>query len=272
MPTLAQSSPCKSSPSHQLDSAAALGFLEVETQRIAQLAVTADPAAPVPGCPDWTVADVVLHVGRLHRLAADLVERLAQEPIDPRTFNAHEPTRTEEYGEWFSAGGAHLLQVLRDADPEAPMYSWAGTPRVGFWTRRILHETTVHRLDVERAANRVEPVDRTVAVDAVDEFLENLPFVGQFKPALRDLHGDGETIHLHATDLEGSGPAGEWLITLEPHGFRWSHAHVKGAAAVRGTVTDLMLFVYGRKRADDPALQRFGDSSLLAYWSGKTAF
>ena len=42
MPTLAQSSPCKSLPNHALDSAAALEFLESEIQRIAQLAVIAD--------------------------------------------------------------------------------------------------------------------------------------------------------------------------------------------------------------------------------------
>jgi uncharacterized protein (TIGR03083 family) len=272
VPTLAQSSPCKSSPSHALDRAAALGFLEAEIQRIAQLAVTADPAAPVPGCPGWTLAEVVRHVGRLHRIMADMVDRLATEPADPRAVDLREPVRVEEFGEWFAAGGAQLLQVLREADPEAPMYSWAGVPNVGFWIRRLLHETTVHRLDIERAADRVEPVDPAVAVDAVDEFLQNLPFAAQFKPDLRDLHGDGETIHLHATDLDGRHLSGEWLITLEPHGFRWSHAHVKGAAAVRGPITDLLLFVYGRKRATEPGFEQFGDASLLTYWSSKTVF
>ena len=270
MPTLAQSSPCKSSPSHALDSTSALGFLEAEIQRIAQLAVIADPAAPVPGCPDWTLADVVRHVGRLQSVAAVMVEQLAQQPL--RSLDPPVPARVEEYGQWFSSGGAHLMQVLRDADPEAGMYSWAGVPKVSFWIRRLLHEATVHRLDIERAAHRVEPVDPAVAVDGVDEFLENLPYLAQFHPAVRDLHGDGETIHLHATDLDGHSLNGEWLITLEPHGFRWSHAHVKGAAAVRGPVTALLEFVYGRKQAGDPALEVFGDSSLLAHWSTKTVF
>lgn len=213
---------------------------------------------------------MVRHVGRFQALTAGLVENLAQQP--PRGLDVAEPARVEEYGQWFSAGGAHLVRVLRDADPEAAMYSWADVPKVSFWIRRLLHEATVHRLDIERAAGKVEPVDPAVAVDGVDEFLENLPFLGQFNRAVRDLHGDGETIHLHATDLDGHSLNGEWLITLEPHGFRWSHAHVKGAAAVRGTVTDLLLFMYGRKRAGDPSLETFGDSSLLAHWSSKTAF
>ena len=274
MPTLAQSSPCKSLPNHALDSAAALEFLESEIQRIAQLAVIADPTAPVPGCPNWTLADVVRHAGSVHRVVSTLVERLSPEQIDPRTIDLHVPLRVEEYGEWFAAGGAHLLEVLRAADPRATVYSWAGVPTVAFWIRRMLHETTVHRLDAERAAGRVEPVDQTVAIDGIDEFLENLPFVPQMRAGspVRDLHGDGETIHLHATDVSSDGDDGEWLITLEPHGFRWSHAHVKGAAAVRGSVTDLLLFVWGRRKSDDPAFALFGDSALLAYWSSKAVF
>ncbi|MFD0637915.1 hypothetical protein ACFQ9X_46530 [Catenulispora yoronensis] len=55
-------------------------------------------------------------------------------------------------------------------------------------------------------------------------------------------------MHLHATDaVDAAGPEAEWLITLEPSGFRWSHTHAKGAAAVRGPVGELYLFVWGRR-------------------------
>jgi hypothetical protein len=47
---------------------------------------------------------------------------------------------------------------------------------------------------------------------------------------------------------------------------------VKGAAAVRGPVTDLLQFVWGRRKADDPAFELFGDSALLSYWSSKAVF
>jgi uncharacterized protein (TIGR03083 family) len=148
---------------------------------------------------------------------------------------------------------------------------------VSFWIRRMLHETTIHRTDAEAAAGVASRIEPAVAVDAVDELLELLPYAAIFNPHIRDLRGDGETIHLHATDLDGgelpSGDLnGEWLITLEPEGFRWSHAHVKGAAAVRGKAQDLALFVYGRRKVGEPELEVLGDRSLLAYWSAKSAF
>lgn len=157
------------------------------------------------------------------------------------------------------------------------MYSWAADKHVSFWIRRMLHETTIHRLDAEAAAGVGGRVEPAVAVDAIDELLDILPFAAYFRPQVRDLHGDGETIHFHATDLDGvtsDGAAlpGEWLITLEPEGFRYSHAHVKGAVAVRGRVQDLALFAYGRLKAGDPALEILGDRSLLAYWSAKSAY
>jgi len=77
---------------------------------------------------------------------------------------------------------------------------------------------------------------------------------------------------LHATDLDGVDLPGEWLITLEPDGFRWSHAHVKGAAAVRGTVRDLALWLNGRLAQDDAAVERLGEEPLLTYWRAKTSF
>jgi uncharacterized protein (TIGR03083 family) len=152
------------------------------------------------------------------------------------------------------------------------MYSWGSDKHASFWIRRMLHETTIHRTDAEAAAGVVSRIEPAVAVDAVDELLDLLPYAGFFRPNVRDLRGDGETIHLHATDLDGSGLPGEWLITLEPEGFRWSHAHVKGAVAVRGSAQDLALFVYGRRKAADALLDVVGDGSLLAYWSANSAF
>jgi hypothetical protein len=39
--------------------------IEAETARIAEVAASADLAAPVPTCPGWTLTKLVTHVGRV---------------------------------------------------------------------------------------------------------------------------------------------------------------------------------------------------------------
>jgi hypothetical protein len=41
--------------------------LETETARLAAAASRRPPAGPVPACPEWTVRDLVTHVGTGHR-------------------------------------------------------------------------------------------------------------------------------------------------------------------------------------------------------------
>lgn len=267
MPTLAPS-PRRRTVRHET----AIDLLDGEIRRIAELSADTAPSTPVPGCGDWTLTDLIEHVALIHMWVAAMVEKLTPERLDRRAMRSGMPQDWSAVPAWFSRNGARLVAALRAADPESPMYSWAGDKHVSFWARRMLHETTIHRLDAEAAAGVVGKVEPAVAVDAVDELLEILPFAADFRPSIRDLHGDGETIHLHATDLDGVDLPGEWLITLEPEGFRWSHAHVKGAAAVRGKVQDLALFVYGRRKVGEPQLEVLGDLSLLAHWSTKSAF
>jgi uncharacterized protein (TIGR03083 family) len=262
--TLAPSSRC-----HPIAVAEALELLDGEIRRMARLAMTVDPATPVPGCPGWDFAQLLEHTGRTHRWIARIVGERHLTRLDPRTVELGLPAEWADRPGWFTRGGDLLVETLSAVDPETPMYSWAGDPHARFWVRRALAETTIHRVDAEAANGVTGSIDLPVAADLIDEFLEVLPYAKPFRPKVRDLHGDGETIHLHATDPTVLEPPGEWLITLEPHGFRWSHAHIRGAAAVRGTAQDLALFLYGRKKVDEPGLESIGDESLLAHWSAK---
>ena len=55
-------------------------------------------------------------------------------------------------------------------------------------------------------AARPTPFDGALAVDGIDEHLENLPFIVGPRA---DAPGSGETLHLHCTDRDG-----EWLLRL----------------------------------------------------------
>jgi len=94
-----------------------------------------------------------------------------------------------------------------------------------------------------------------------------MPSAAAFAPGVAELRGAGESLHLHATDVDG-----EWMIELHPDGFRWEHAHGKGTVAVRGRASDLMLLMYGRLSADDgERFTCFGDTELLVRWLSHSA-
>jgi len=268
VPTLAPSPAC-----HALEAPRVLDLITADVARVAALSAESDPGRPVPSCPGWTLADLVAHLGRVHRWATAIVTRLPQQRIELSAQEAGAPKDWSKVPEWFAAGGAALVEALGRADLDAPCYSWGADQHVRYWLRRQLHETAIHRVDAELAVlGEAGALDAAVAVDNIDEFLDNLPYMRRFRREVRELHGDGETIHLHATDLDASTLPGEWLITLEPDGFRWSHAHVKGAAAVRGTARDLALWINHRVPGSAPGLELLGEEPLLTYWAAKTVF
>lgn len=227
---------------------------------------------PAPACPGWSVLDVVQHLGTIHRWAATMVRARATERLGRAAVDMQMPDDALDHADWFATGAVELVDALRDADGDDEMWAWGADPHVRFWSRRQLHETAVHHADV-RLALALEPallLDPSLACDGVDELLDNLPAAAYFSPAVTQLRGSGESIHLHATDVEGT--TGEWTITLTPDGFTYDHSHGKGTAAVRGAAADLMLLVHNRRSLDDDGrFQQFGDRAVVEHWLANSA-
>jgi uncharacterized protein (TIGR03083 family) len=227
----------------------------------------ADPMMPVPTCPEWNLRKLTRHLGTTHRWAAEMVRTRATSRVDPRRLDLGLPDDDTGYADWIERGAGELTAALRDADPDDPMWAWGADQHVRFWSRRMVHETVVHTADASFAVGADPQLDAALAVDAVDELLDNLPTAGYFAPNVANLRGDGESIHLHCTDVDG-----EWMIDLTPDGYSWSHAHGKGSVAIRGGAGDLELLLYGRRRADDAdRFTRFGDVELFDRWLANSA-
>ena len=143
------------------------------------------------------------------------------------------------------------------------MYSFSPEhQRAGFWPRRMAQETTVHRVDAEQAVGwPVRAIEPAFAVDGIDELFS------VFVPALRAGRspGDGRTVHLHATDVEG-----EWLIRFEDSDVVVEPGHAKGDAAVRGPAAELLLWLWGRLPLD--GLEVFGARSAAEALRDVTTF
>ncbi|HEX5586572.1 MAG TPA: maleylpyruvate isomerase family mycothiol-dependent enzyme [Acidimicrobiia bacterium] len=239
-------------------------YLDAIARESAALADAAERAgldASVPACPGWTVFDLVEHVGNVQRWAALTVTTLPTERISRSEMRELPPPA--ELVAWFRAASATLVDALAAADPSAPVWTFSGEHSVRFWFRRQAHEVAVHRWDAALAAGAPTPIDTSLAIDGIAEWLEMS--LGRLASGLV---GHGETVHLHCTDTSagtatdaGSEAGGEWLVTLAADGPTVEARHAKGDVAARGTASDLDLFVWGRLPAD--GLDVFGDAELL---------
>ena len=231
----------------------------------AVVAGATDVAAKVPSCPGWTLTDLVRHTGSIHRWATAIVETEAAARVPlPEVGSPRESA--DGWAQWLVSGSAPLLGALRSAGPLTAVWSWGPGRTSGWWARRMLHETAVHRADAELALGVDDPViDPVVAADGIDEFLFNLPSARRPYPPLASLP-TGASLHLHATDVDG-----EWVIRFTDSGIAWERGHVKATTAIRGPVASLLLFTYGRLPASDARLTSFGDDSVPALWQEKTA-
>ncbi|MEU5540204.1 maleylpyruvate isomerase family mycothiol-dependent enzyme, partial [Streptomyces sp. NPDC020362] len=171
---------------------------------------------------------------------------------------------------WRAARATVAADAFAATDPDLPMWAWGADQHARFWARRMLFETLVHRVDAEFALGLRPVIDRSVAVDGIDEFLENLPFAAFFAPTVADLRGPDRTIRFRASDGDEA-----WLVRLRPDGFGLETAHPAtdtADATVRGTAADLLLLVYGRLRYTAENLAHEGDEQLLAHWFAHSAF
>ncbi|WP_030234960.1 maleylpyruvate isomerase family mycothiol-dependent enzyme [Streptomyces sp. NRRL S-350] len=241
--------------------------VSAETARFVAAVRSADPATPVPGCPDWTLADLVRHTGSVQRWFAALLRRRIQEPPTSRDVDLKLPERAEDYPAWLAEAAEEAAEVFADTDLDAPMWAWGADQHARFWVRRMLFETLVHRVDAELALGVKAELDPALAADGVDEFLTNLPYAAFFAPGTARLRGEDRTIRFARTDGDG-----DWLVRLRPDGFGLESGDGTADATVSATAADLLLLLYGRIDRTAPEVTTAGDEDLLQLWFANSAF
>ncbi|PZT70440.1 hypothetical protein DN402_10420 [Streptomyces sp. SW4] len=242
------------------------------------LASGADLSATVPTCPDWSLEELVRHVGQALRWVDLIVRTRAREevPLDkvPGSEGPADRGDAAALQAWLAEAGAQVVAALREAGPDTRVWTWSGVDTSGFWARRMTHELVVHHADASLAAGLpLAPVAAEVAADAVDEWLWIVRFVQQVLPdsPVQGLRLPGRSLHLHATD---TGPElnAEWLIEPAEDGVTWRRGHEKATVALRGPLTSVLLAFYGRLPLDAPGLEVLGDRELLEHWRERATF
>jgi uncharacterized protein (TIGR03083 family) len=237
--------------------------LELLSQRAGALLRAAAGAmdVPVPTCPDWTVADLVAHMGLVWGWAADTVTAKAradggQAPVD----RSDQALRA-----WAKGEATRLVDTLRASEPDADCWTFGPPRSVRFWFRRQALETVLHAWDTERAVGASAHIDPEIAVDGIDEHLQ---VIVPRSVARRSDAWSGQSVHLHCTDADG-----EWVVRLGPDGqVATERAHAKADVALRGTAEALWLWCANRATPDDLAIERLGDEEIAARWRVEMGF
>ncbi|MEU8568786.1 maleylpyruvate isomerase family mycothiol-dependent enzyme [Streptomyces pathocidini] len=179
----------------------------------------ADPAAPVPSCPGWSLERLLRHLGETHRWAEEVVRTRAVEPVSDELLN-HPPRHRDgdlaALGDWLAEGAARLAEALRAAGPDAKVWTPGPGGTAAFWARRMAHETAVHRADAALAVGAEYALATEVALDAVDEWMGFGTVEEAYEPGpgTPGLLGPGRTLRFHATDPVPEAAAAEWRVDL----------------------------------------------------------
>jgi uncharacterized protein (TIGR03083 family) len=230
----------------------------------------ADLSVTVPTTPDWTLAQLLRHVGGNLR-ASEAAVRTGTAIVEPakQVPEVAGPAQDDpaELDAWLAEGAARHADTLRRAGPDARAQIWVFDQTTGFWARRAAQDLVVHRADAAGAVGAGYAVDPDLAADAIDELLELMsdPQVAATSPGMAELRGPSRSIHLHATDTDAALGA-EWLIEFGTDGWTWRRGHQQATVALRGPIADVLLVFYRRLPADSERVEVLGDAALLDFW------
>jgi uncharacterized protein (TIGR03083 family) len=191
-----------------------LAGIESEGRRLAS-AARRDPDRSVPQYPDWTLADLVSHTASIHGRTALICRDLPTERISAPTL-----PEGQDVIDWYEETLDNVLDALRETDPTSRCWAFGPEPNVGFWERRMVIETGIHRWDAYQAFGEEDRLTDLVARCGLDEFADMwLPQLGEVR-----------TLRVTATDL----------------GDTWALGEGDPTASVEGTASDLYLRLVAR--------------------------
>jgi len=246
-----------------MDYAAAL----LEQNRLfGDVVFAADLSTPVPTCPGWTLLQLLRHVGRGDRWAAQIIRDRAGSDLDPRLVpDGRPPGDTDGARAWLHAGPRILLDAVSAIGREENVATFLGPRPAGWWVRRRLHEATVHRADAAIAAGKPYELPPELAVDGIDEWLERLAV--ELPAARATAIAVGQALAMRATDV-----GAQWWIAGAATGIDWGRGASDSPPGVRlaGPATDLFLALVRRRTLQEPGIEIDGDMQIWHTWLART--
>src|SRR5262245_21421995 len=234
----------KDNPVTELNAEHARRAIVEHTRRLAESAAAAGPDAAVPTTPEWTITDLVEHVGQTQHWVAEIIERRITDPAQLPTEMGILPADLREWQAWLSESAQRVASACSDDALDAPVFNAAGDGRPGtrFWMITVLNETVVHGFDAANAANRPPEIDADIAAALISNHLAMLtsPTWEMQRPeSAHAIRGTGQTLQWRATDT--ADDAGAWFVERRPEGARWKPGIHPADVTVTGPAGSLLL-------------------------------
>ncbi len=227
----------------------------VEGHRLIDLC-EATPDTNVASCPGWSATDLAVHTASVHRRVAHWCSIRAEQP---ERWPDADPADAAAPWAWCREALELVSDALAGIEPDEPVWTWTDRQDGGFYHRRMVHETVLHRWDARTMTGPPPPLDPAISADGIDELMS----VGM------RFRSDGSAIPY---------PAGSISYLAIDTGHRWSLVAVDGVlgigrddtvitstdATVTGEASAILLSLWGR---DGGELDVRGDAELAAAWS-----
>lgn len=218
-------------------------LLDQDYQRTRDIAGTALDA-DIPGCPGWNGEHLLRHTALVYLQKAETI-RTGTKP--GKGWVTDELKRMDPLV-LLQKCHDRLMEQFDAHQPDDPSETWVKDDQtVGFWIRRLTHETAIHRYDLEAAVNRTTPIDSELAVDGIDEVLTVM--LCRSPP---DDAASGSTVTLRSAGLAWTLNLGRETVALE------RQVNDSATSVVAGRAEDVLLWLWGRGplpegSADSPA-------------------
>jgi len=214
----------------------------------------------VPTCPEWTVRDLTIHLGHVHRWARTYVVSGRPDMLsDAEEAELFDTPPDSELVSWFAEGHDALIAAFEMAPPDLSCWTFLRAPSpLAFWTRRQTHETGIHRVDAESTGTHRSPFSTDVAVDGIEELLHEF---AAGRPRTPDVTAPVR-LGIHAHD------AGRfWLVSIGPDGISVGPGHERELSdcTVSASAADLYLLLWNRRPL--AGLTFAGDAGVVDLWS-----
>ena len=266
----------KGNPMTELNAGRARRGILEHTRRLAESAAAAGPDAAVPTTPEWTITDLVEHVGQTQHWVAEIIERRITDPAQLPTEMAVLPADPREWQAWLSESAQRVASACSDDALDAPVFNAAADERPGtrFWMSSVLNEAVVHGFDAANAAGQPAGIDAGIAAALISNHFAMItaPTWEMQRPgSAHAIRGTGQTLQWLATGT--ADDAGAWFVTRRPDWATWQSGTQQADVTVTGPAGSLLLTLTRRlplTGREASSISVDGDTGLAQHWLDNT--